>query len=434
MLFSALLFSGFISIKESEKRAATIFVWSAILTPPIYILVLFSGSEILKWIICPAPWALLLYFFFPNPFRKHGTFQIPASRIDERDIMFSRRLLKKNTARYNDYYNRFPDRKDDDDRSRSRPGLLSRESTLYHPVSFVAAKTAFDTIEALAGEIDGPVHPDKQDLNAVSASRFLKNWAKKMGALEVGITGLKEYHLYSFRGRDQNYGRKVMRDHDFAIAFTVEMDKEMMDAAPKGPTVMESAGKYLNAGIIAVLLAKFIRNMGYPARAHIDGNYEVVCPLVARDAGLGDIGRMGVLMTPELGPRVRIGVVTTNMELEPDLPKPDPSMLHFCELCKKCAAVCPGQSISFESGTEVEGIKRWRIDQGSCYDYWCKTGTDCGRCMAVCPYSHPNNILHNMVRYGIKNSTAFRRLAVLLDDLFYGKKPKSKDYPDWMGG
>ncbi|MFQ6103859.1 MAG: hypothetical protein ACE5OP_06150 [Candidatus Glassbacteria bacterium] len=52
-----------------------------------------------------------------------------------------------------------------------------------------------------------------------------------------------------------------------------------------------------------------IRNLGYPARTHIDGNYRVVCPLVARDAGIGEIGRMGLLMTPRLGPRVRIAVV-----------------------------------------------------------------------------------------------------------------------------
>ena len=52
------------------------------------------------------------------------------------------------------------------------------------------------------------------------------------------------------------------------------------------------------------------------ARAHIDGNYQVIAPLVARDAGLGTIGRMGLLMTPELGPRVRLAVVTTRARPE----------------------------------------------------------------------------------------------------------------------
>jgi len=89
----------------------------------------------------------------------------------------------------------------------------------------------------------------------------------------------------------------------------------MVNSGPLAPIIMESSQKYLDSGSIAVQLAAFIRNLGYPALAHIDGNYQVVCPLVARDAGLGDIGRMGLLMTPKLGPRVRIGVVTTDLPL-----------------------------------------------------------------------------------------------------------------------
>ena len=83
---------------------------------------------------------------------------------------------------------------------------------------------------------------------------------------------------------------------------------------------MESARRYLDSGAIAVQLALFLKGIGYRARAHIDGNYRVVCPLVARDAGLGEIGRMGILMTPALGPRVRIAVVTTDFPLVPDRP------------------------------------------------------------------------------------------------------------------
>ncbi len=76
---------------------------------------------------------------------------------------------------------------------------------------------------------------------------------------------------------------------------------------------MESAHQYVEAARTAIQLAAFIRNLGYDARAHIDGNYQVIAPLVARDAGLGEIGRMSLLITPKHGPRVRLAVVTTNM-------------------------------------------------------------------------------------------------------------------------
>ena len=195
---------------------------------------------------------------------------------------------------------------------------------------------------------------------------------------------------------------------------------------------MESAHKYLTSGAIAVQLAETIRNLGYPARAHIDGNYRVVCPLVARDAGLGEIGRMGLLMTPELGPRVRIAVVTTDLPLVTDERERDYTTIDFCVKCKKCAEACPSQAISFDDRADIDGVRRWQIDQEACFTLWCKMGTDCARCIAVCPYSHPDNPMHNLVRWGVRNSSLFRQTAIWMDDFFYGKKPPPLPLLDWQ--
>ncbi len=210
------------------------------------------------------------------------------------------------------------------------------------------------------------------------------------------------------------------------------MGHEMIQTAPKGPVVMESSQQYLNSGTIAVQLASFIRNLGYSARAHIDGNYELICPLVARDAGLGEIGRMGLLMAPKLGPRVRIAVITTDVPLIIDKKRDFSSGIDFCNICKKCAEACPSNSISYNSRKDIDGVLRWKINSESCFTYWATIGTDCGRCIAVCPYAHPNNLMHNTIRWGIKNSYLFRRFALWMDDLFYGCKPKSKPVPFWL--
>jgi reductive dehalogenase len=212
----------------------------------------------------------------------------------------------------------------------------------------------------------------------------------------------------------------------------VEMDKYLLDRAPAGPTVMESAQEYLNSGTMAVQLAEFIRQLGYSARAHIDGSYRVVCPLVGRDAGLGEIGRMGLLMTPKLGPRVRLAVVTTDLPLVPDVRKRDGTVIDFCRRCKKCADVCPARAISFDDRKEIDSILRWQVNSEACFTYWCKIGTDCGRCMSVCPYSHPNNVMHNLVRLAVKRSALFRVAALKMDDLFYGRKPVPLPIPAWI--
>jgi ferredoxin len=180
-----------------------------------------------------------------------------------------------------------------------------------------------------------------------------------------------------------------------------------------------------------VPLAATLRELGHPARAHIDGNYRVIAPLVARDAGLGEIGRMSILMTPRLGPRVRLGVVTTDAELNPDPYKPDHAVIDFCSICKKCAVNCPCQAIPHGERQETDGSLRWRMDADACFLYWNTVGTDCARCMAVCPYSHPDNGFHNLVRGGIARSGGFRRVALILDDWFYGRKPARHDAPRW---
>jgi len=210
------------------------------------------------------------------------------------------------------------------------------------------------------------------------------------------------------------------------------MDHEMTRPGPKASIAMESAKEYVEAARIAMQLAIFIKKIGYSARAHIDSNYRVLAPLVARDAGLGEIGRMGLLMTPDLGPRVRIGVVTTNMQMIVDQYIPIASMIDFCRICKKCAENCPSKSISFDDRKEMNEALRWQIDMDSCFQYWNVAGTDCGRCLAVCPYSHPDNFIHNIVRKTIHNSGFARRAALKFDDFIYGRIPEELPIPHWL--
>ncbi|MFO7828920.1 MAG: reductive dehalogenase, partial [Bacteroidales bacterium] len=357
---------------------------------------------------------------------------VPKQKYDERDVMFSRNELISGTTHFEEYYAKNPEKKILDDKFREKPGLLSPDSILYHPYSFASADATFDTIEALKPFVNGQVAETEQPVNPHRMSRYIKYWAKKLGAHSVGITELKNEHLYSYKGRGELYGKEIQNKHQFAIALTVEMDHEMIQTAPKGPVMMESSQQYLNSGTMAVQIASFIRKLGYSARAHIDGNYELICPLVARDAGLGEIGRMGLLMTPKLGPRVRITVITTDMPVIIDEKRDFSSAIDFCNICKKCADACPSGSISFNGRKNIEGVLRWKINSESCFTYWTTIGTDCGRCIAVCPYAHPNNFMHNFIRWGIKNSYIFRRFALFMDDLFYGRKPKSKPVPSWM--
>ncbi|PKQ65091.1 hypothetical protein BZG02_04480 [Labilibaculum filiforme] len=432
LFFITLLYTSIIFWKEKEKRATFRAVTFLFVLPVPYLLSWYYSWEIVALLLSIDLLLTFLVFAIPFPRPKNICDDFPASQIDERDIMFARNELKVGSNRYDEYYQNNPDKEILDNKFRKEPGLLTKKSVFYNRMAYAASNASFFAVDHFKTAIDGEVNPIQEAISQEKMIVFLKSWTKKLGALQVGFTKLSDYHYYSHKGRGDQYGEQIKNHHSYAIAFTVEMNQEMVAAAPKASIVMESAQQYLEAGRIAVQIGQFLRNLGYSAKAHIDGNYEVICPLVARDAGLGEIGRMGLLMTPKEGPRVRLGVVTTDFVLPSKQWKKNNSLLDFCNRCKKCAAVCPSKSISFDPPHRIDGIKRWQINSESCFTYWSKAGTDCGRCMASCPYSHPNNFLHNSIRWGIQHSPLFRRIAVPLDDFFYGRKPKAAKMPNWI--
>ena len=439
---AALLALGFgalhvASRREAERTAARRALALALLAPLPFLAaawLLPPSAALAGWILLAATGLAALALAAPTPPPRGFQRQDPVGRIDERTVMFSRARLEPGTDRFAEYYRLHPGHRAPDDNFRRLPGLLSPAASKAEPLAFAAADASFVTVERLAALVEGEPSAERTETDPATLTRFVTGWARKLGAADCGITRLRPVHLYSVKGRGPRWGETVRLDHRWAIALTVEMDHRTLGTAPDAPTVMESAQQYLSAGAIAVQLAVALRRLGWPAEAHIDANYKVVCPLVARDAGLGEIGRMGLLMTPRLGPRVRIAVVTTDAPLVPSEPTFDPTVLEFCTLCEKCATVCPTQAIPTGPMTAVDGVPRWRIDQEACYTFWCATGTDCGQCVRVCPYSHPDTVLHGLVRAGIRNSSLFRRFALWMDDALYGRRPRSMDPPPWLPG
>ncbi len=432
VLLLVFLWVSALSLMEKEKRAAWISLVAGIVFGGVVFLSGYIHQPVVPYLTVIILFVLLALFFIPPHIRRDITDPLPGGRVDERDVMFSRRLLEPGTSRYDEYYKRHPEHKAADDLFRKKPGLLNRRAVYFDPLTFPAADAFFQAVEEISSGITGPVAEVREKISPARITRFLKDWAEKLGAISSGVTVMQPYHYYHTGGRLYNYGEKIEPAHRFGFVFTVEMDREMINTGPLGATVMESAHQYFEAGKIAVVIAQYLRFLGYDARAHIDAHYQVVCPLVARDAGLGEIGRMGLLMTPRLGPRVRIGVVTTNAELIPDERKEDPSLTDFCFRCKKCALNCPAGAIPEGAPEKIDGVRRWQIKQEACYTYWTTVGTDCGRCVAVCPYSHPDNAFHRLVRWGIRHSWLIHKLALPLDALFYGKKPARGRVPEWL--
>ena len=152
---------------------------------------------------------------------------------------------------------------------------------------------------------------------------------------------------------------------------------------------------------------------------------EILPPLAVR-AGLGELGRHNILVADRFGSRVRIGAVTTSMELTHDTPA-DLGVDHFCTSCRKCAESCPSNALSLGEKETIRGVAKWPTNAERCYGYWRTVGTDCGICMAVCPFSHRDNWFHNLVRAMIHHFPWSHRPALWFDDLVYGRKWRPKE-------
>jgi reductive dehalogenase len=346
-------------------------------------------------------------------------------RVDERDVMFARADYRPGSDQYDAYYRMRPEKKEIDDKIRGLAELLSPGGQYYDPVRSGYVASLFGLEERLVTLVDGPVSPDERQIDPKEASTILKRLTLDLGAAQVGIARLNPHWVYSQVGRGpEQWGAEIKNEHPYVIVFSVEMGYSQVQEAPLIGISEETALQYLHAQRISIVLAHYIRSLGYQARAHVSGsNYQIMLPPVAYDAGLGELGRFGYLISPRFGARIRLGAVTTGIPLVPDEPIQF-GVQNFCEKCRKCAENCPPRAIPSGSKTMIRGVEKWQLDIEKCYHYWRVIGTDCGLCMKVCPFSHPDNLIHNILRAGIKRSSFARSVSLVGDDLFYGKKVK----------
>ena len=341
--------------------------------------------------------------------------------------MFARMARTPNTDTYNHYYANNQKLKIKDDHIRSLPPLLSKTGKYYNFDYFERAVQIFDSIENIS--IDKDIVDKCVELfgNDKSDTQILKQIAKELGAVSVGCTNLEKKFIYCHKGRfDYNYGEKIKLGHQNVLVFLVEMNFERMSDAPKASTIFESANQYYEAAVISKTLEAIILELGCDAKAHYDANYDLILPPFAVNAGLGELGRNNILIADKFGSRVRIGAVTTNLTLDYDNPI-SIGADSFCDVCKKCATSCPTKALSINNKSTVRGIEKWTTNVENCYSLWRFYGTDCGICMAVCPFSHRNNWFHYIIRKVVKFVPILNKTLLFFDDLIYGKKWQIRD-------
>lgn len=215
-----------------------------------------------------------------------------------------------------------------------------------------------------------------------AASQQVKGLARAAGAGLVGITHPRPHHR----------ARGFEEPNPFVVALAMAMRLEEISQAPGVAAGVETFRVYYELGETAIRLADAIRDMGWRATAYHPvsdagrGSRIFFVP-TAIDAGLGELGRAGLLVTPELGIMVRLAAVTTDLPLAVDAPR-CAGIDEFCHLCTACFRACPGGAIPAEKRW-VRGAFRWQIDPDRCFPHFADH-IGCSICMAVCPYALPH--------------------------------------------
>lgn len=351
-------------------------------------------------------------------------------KIDERDVIFARFDLEEGTGNFKEYYERKPGYRKIDDEIRKIPDILTSPHLDKNPELFSLATVEFDFLEYQLTQVQGEVFERMTQSSPAENTRMIKNIIQYLGGDICGVCLLDQAYVYSHVGRGpEPYGQKIVANHKYAIAFALEMDLSMIASAPRAPVIVETGRKYVEAARISITAASFIRHMGFPARAHIAGsNYQAMLPPIAWKCGLGELGRLGILITEKYGPRVRLGLITTDLPLVPDAPR-TLGIQEFCRKCQKCARNCPAQAIPYGEKSEENGVLKWTLNREECYRFWRKAGTDCAVCIAVCPFSKPDNSFHNLIREVAERSSFAQSFSIRADDFFYGRSLRPKKSP-----
>ena len=351
--------------------------------------------------------------------------------FDERDNVQARNTLEPGSQEYKEFYQRHPEWEKQDQEIRELPGM----SGVGNPLDIPFLGQQMENLVRYGSVVDGPVSPHRQELPPERAAEKIKGFARHLGADLVRIGSLNPAYIYTHIGKTwhdpaRGHGAPIYLGHKNAISIAVGINPDLIKTGPVLSEAIEIMRVYVHVATIAVTVAGYIRALGYPARAHIISNYQVLCIPLAIDAGMGELGRHGLMITKELGSCLKLATVTTDLSLVHD-PPVDIGVDEFCRDCRICAESCPSGAISYGKKKVVRGVDKWCISPEACFTVWNETGTDCGVCVASCPWTKPRTLFHNAAR-----ELATRKFKAGLwmsqaEKLIYGKfRPHS--VPAWL--
>lgn len=211
-----------------------------------------------------------------------------------------------------------------------------------------------------------------------------------LGASFVGLSDVKDFLPSN------------LKKYNYAITFGVRLSDAIIDEIEDKPTFTYfNHYRSVNTLIdqISLRTVLYLTQKGYKAYSIAASQSIPTSPVPysgmfphktgAVLAGLGWIGKNGLFIHKDFGPRVRLGTVLTDYEFVCN----NASAESKCSSCNLCVRACPAFALTgnqWEMGMEREKI----IDAKACSEYMKQKfknigrGSVCGICIRVCPQKH----------------------------------------------
>jgi epoxyqueuosine reductase QueG len=224
----------------------------------------------------------------------------------------------------------------------------------------------------------------------------------RTAALGLGADYFGVADLAAAREQVWAQGGEMLTQYPLALSVGAKMPSAIVDQLPrhqeKAVVLAYSTHSYdiLNDRLdqISSRLASMVQGAGYrafPIRASQTADGEKLQglfshKLAARQAGLGWIGKSCLLITPEVGPRVRWASILTDAPLAPGQP-----MDQRCGDCRECVNACPVGAFTGRNFHPSEP-REARYDAFKCQAYFRRhedvpdlDRSVCGMCVYICP-------------------------------------------------
>ncbi len=253
--------------------------------------------------------------------------------------------------------------------------------------------------------------------DAVSNAEMMKATMHFLGADLSGVSKAPDWVWYSHR----QDGSEMPVAHPNAVSVMIDQGYETMEGASGDDWISsaQSMRTYMRASLYCSIVAHHLRGLGFDSSAHSAADSDVVQTPLVLLAGLGEVSRIGeTILNPFLGPRLKTGILTTDLPMEADLPI-DFGLQKFCGNCNKCARECPSGAISAGPKVMFNGYEIWKADVEKCTRYRTTNmgGAMCGRCMKTCPWNLSGLVKEAPFRWAAQTMPWAAKWIAMADDM-----------------